>query len=137
MLRRASRTYSFDLQRPVPSSNTFEPTGTFGQVYLDNLDQPTNKDVISDDLSTTPIPNGTSPQLEEKADGEENALQEPAKANDSQSSSSSSSSSSSLTGDDQAEKKSNQMSSNNLFFDAAEEPQLQQNENNNNPCKFL
>lgn len=35
-------------------------------------DQPANKDVISDDLSTTPVPNGTGPQPEENADGEEN-----------------------------------------------------------------
>lgn len=136
MLRRASRTYSFDLQRPVPSSNAYEPTGTFGQVYLDDLDRPVNKDVISDDLPTTPVPNGTSSQLEEKAAEEENAPQEQTEANNPQNSSSSSSSSSiSLSGHDQeAEKKSNQMSSNNLFFDAMEEPQQpQQNENNNNP----
>lgn len=138
MLRRASRTYSFDLQRPVPSSNAYEPTGTFGQVYLDDLDRPVNKDVISDDLRTTPVPNGTSSQLEEKAAEEENAPQEQTEASNPQNSSSSSSSSSSsisLSGHDQeAEKKSNQMSSNNLFFDAMEEPQQpQQNENNNNP----
>ncbi|XP_054912200.1 uncharacterized protein LOC129376635 [Poeciliopsis prolifica] len=135
MLRRASRTYSFDLQRPAASSNVYEPTGTFGQVYLDDLDQPVNKDVISDDLSTTPVPNGTGPQPEETADGEENALQDPPEANDPQrpSSSSSSSSRSSLSGGDQEEKKSNQMSSNNLFFDAVEETQQQNGNNNNNP----
>ncbi|MEQ2296435.1 hypothetical protein AMECASPLE_024832 [Ameca splendens] len=133
MLRRASRTYSFDLQRPAPCSNLYEPTGTFGQVYLDDLEGSTHKDVISEDLSTTPVPNGTSPPLEEKAADEENAPQEQPEASDPQNSSSSSSSS--LSGDDQAEKKSNQMSSNNLFFDAAEEPPQQQlNENNNNPC---
>ncbi|XP_014867051.1 PREDICTED: putative protein TPRXL isoform X1 [Poecilia mexicana] len=137
MLRRASRTYSFDLQRPPASSSAYEPTGTFGQVYLDDLDQPANKDVISDDLSTTPVPNGTGPKPEENTDGEENALQDPPEVNDPQRSSSpssSSSSSSSLSGGDQAEKKSNQMSSNNLFFDAVEETQpQQQNGNNNNP----
>ncbi|KAK5621124.1 hypothetical protein CRENBAI_013461 [Crenichthys baileyi] len=132
MLRRASRTYSFDLQRPAPSSNVYEPTCTFGQVYLDDLEGSAHKDVISEDLSTTPVPNGTSPPLEEKAADEENAPQEQPEASDLQNSSSSSSSS--LSGDDQAEKKSNQMSSNNLFFDAAEElPQQQLNENNNNP----
>ncbi|MEQ2273651.1 hypothetical protein XENORESO_007060 [Xenotaenia resolanae] len=72
MLRRASRTYSFDLQRPAPCSNLYEPTGTFGQVYLDDLEGSTHKDVISEDLSTTPVPNGTSPPLEEKAADEEN-----------------------------------------------------------------
>ncbi|XP_047242198.1 uncharacterized protein LOC124880858 isoform X2 [Girardinichthys multiradiatus] len=132
MLRRASRTYSFDLQRPAPCRNLYEPTGTFGQVYLDDLGS-THKDVISEDLSTPPVPNGTSPPLEEKAADEENAPQEQPGASDPPNSSSSSSSS--LSGDDQTEKKSNQMSSNNLFFDVAEElPQQQLNENNNNPC---
>ncbi|XP_015238905.1 PREDICTED: uncharacterized protein LOC107090177 isoform X2 [Cyprinodon variegatus] len=131
MLRRASRMYSFDLQRPVHSGNVYEPSGTFGQVYLDDLDRPSHKDVISDDLSTTPIPNGTSSQLEEKAADEENAPQEQPEANDLQNPSTSSTSS--LSVDDLAEKKSNQMSSNNLFFDAVEEPQTERNENNNNP----
>ncbi|KAM4564713.1 uncharacterized protein V3H82_013789 [Fundulus diaphanus] len=132
MLRRASRTYSFDLQRPVPVSNPYEPTGTFGQVYLDDLDRPVPKDGLTEDPPTTPVPNGTSPPTQEKAASEENAPQEPAAASDPQNLSSSNSSS--LSEDFLDEKKSNQMSSNNLFFDASEEPpQQQKNENNNNP----
>nr|XP_015801549.2 uncharacterized protein LOC107376794 isoform X1 [Nothobranchius furzeri] len=131
MLRRASRSYSFDLQRP-PSSRLDEPTGTFGQVYLDDL-APKGMET-TDDLPTAPVANGTGPQMEDKDTREDKNTSEVSReqpeANGVQNSPPSSASSS--LGDDQSEQASNQLSSNNLLFDAMEEPQ-QQNENNNNP----
>ncbi|KAM9718231.1 uncharacterized protein ACNS7B_021617 isoform 2-T2 [Menidia menidia] len=105
---RRTTTYSFDLHRPSPG-HLNEPTGTFEQVYLDDLDQPFPKDfVITDDLSTSPVTNGTSLPTEEKGPGDENDF----------------------LGNDPTDSTADPLSSADLFFDAAEE---QQNENNNNP----
>ncbi|KAM4537416.1 uncharacterized protein PAE49_021741 [Odontesthes bonariensis] len=129
LLRRATRTYSFDLQRPIPANRLNEPTGTFEQVYLDDLDQPFPKDiVITDDLSISPVANGTSLQTEEKGSIEENAPQEQPDTNDVETAPASNTSLSS--DDDPADKTPDPLSGSMLFFDAAEE---QQNENNNNP----
>ncbi|XP_056225275.1 uncharacterized protein LOC130164515 [Seriola aureovittata] len=130
-LRRVSRTYSFDLQRPNPIINQFnEPTGTFEPVYLDDLERPAPKEqVTTNDLSTPPVSNGTSLQPEENGCNGENDLQEEPDANGLETSPTSPSS-----GDDPADKTSNSPSSTNLFFDAIVE--TQQNENNNNPCIF-
>ncbi|XP_017296516.1 uncharacterized protein LOC108250925 [Kryptolebias marmoratus] len=131
MLRRASRTYSFDLQRPSsPSRHLDEPTGTFGQVYVDDLDRPAPKDIpMTEDITAAPVANGTSPEPEEKGSSDETAVpQEQPEAIDVPKSPSSSFTSS--LDEDKTEKLSVKLSSNNLFFDAAEEPQ---NENNNHP----
>ncbi|XP_034424855.1 uncharacterized protein LOC117751914 [Hippoglossus hippoglossus] len=67
-LRRASRTYSFDLQFPDPIINQFsEPIGTFEPVYLDDLAP--NERVAT---SEPPVANGTSLQSEEKGSNGEN-----------------------------------------------------------------
>ncbi|XP_047452171.1 uncharacterized protein LOC125014804 isoform X2 [Mugil cephalus] len=126
ILRRAARTYSFDLQRP-PSANHFnEPSGTFEQVYVDDLEQPVPMYTI-DDLSTPPVANGTSLQPEEKTSVEESAAQEQPDANGVESSPPNTSPS---LGDEQADKTSDPSSSTDLFLDCIGE---QQNENNNNP----
>ncbi|XP_072232994.1 uncharacterized protein [Leuresthes tenuis] len=129
LLRRATRTYSFDLHRPIPVNHLNEPTGTFEQVYLDDLDQPFPKDiVITDDLPISPVANGTSLQTEEKGSSEENAPREQPDTNDVETAPASNTS---LSSDDEpADKTPVPLSSSMLFFDAAEE---QQNENNNNP----
>ncbi|XP_071315695.1 uncharacterized protein [Trachinotus anak] len=133
-LRRVSRTYSFDLQRPDPIINQFtEPTGTFEQVYLDDLDRPTPKDqVTTDDLSPPPVSNGTSLQSEEKDTSGENDPQEQPDANGLETLPTSNTSH--LSGDDPDDKTSSPPSSTNLFFDASGE--APQNENNNNPSVF-
>ncbi|XP_074555307.1 uncharacterized protein LOC141811224 [Halichoeres trimaculatus] len=129
LLRRASRTYTFDLQRPVPTNNPNEPTGTFEQVYLDDLEQPAPKDeVITDDISSTPVANGTTLQTEEKISNGDNTPQDQPGLNRSETPPSSDSSPS--LGDEQADNHST--NSTNFFFDAVGEEQ-QQNENNNNP----
>uniref|UniRef100_UPI0037E8B160 uncharacterized protein n=1 Tax=Semicossyphus pulcher TaxID=241346 RepID=UPI0037E8B160 len=128
LLRRVSRSYSFDLQRPVPASHLNEPTGTFGQVYLDDLDPSTAKDQEStEELSPEPVANGTTLQTEERNSNGENAQQEQSDANGLEASPTSNTSPS--LGDEQADNTST--NSVNLFFDAFREEQ--QNENNNNP----
>ncbi|CAG02196.1 unnamed protein product [Tetraodon nigroviridis] len=67
-LRKASRTYSFDLQRLPPAGCLNEPTGTFEPVNLDDLDQLGSGDQVTlDDLSPSLLTNGTTPQSKEKA----------------------------------------------------------------------
>ncbi|XP_070786277.1 uncharacterized protein [Enoplosus armatus] len=128
-LRRVSRTYSFDLQRPGPANHLNEPTGTFEPVYLDDLERPAPKDqVTSDDLSPPPVANGTT-LSEEKGSNGENAPQEQPDANGLGSSPTSNTSLS--LGDDPAVKTSSPLGSTDLFFDGFRKEQ--QNENNNNP----
>ncbi|XP_050931715.1 uncharacterized protein LOC108873695 [Lates calcarifer] len=130
-LRRVSRTYSFDLQRQDPIINQFnEPTGTFEPVYLDDLDRPAPKDLVTtNDPSPPPAANGTSVQLEEKGSNGENAPQEQPDANGLETSPSSDTSP--TLDDDTADKTSNPPGSIDLMFDGFREPP--QNENNNNP----
>ncbi|XP_076581111.1 uncharacterized protein LOC143317060 [Chaetodon auriga] len=132
-LRRAARTYSFDLHRPVPVNHLNEPIGTFEQVYLDDLDQPPPKDHLpTDDLSPPPVANGTTLQSEEKGSNGENAPQEQPAANGTEPSLTSNTSPS--PGDDPADKTSSPLSAD-VFFDATGEDQ--QNENNNHPSVCL
>ncbi|XP_041841211.1 uncharacterized protein LOC121639783 [Melanotaenia boesemani] len=127
-LRRVNRSYSFDLQRPVGNYQN-EPVGVFEPVYLDDLDRPVSKDtVITEDLSNSPVANGTNLQSEEKVSNEENAAQEQPDANGLQNSPTSNTSSSSTGAE--PEKISEPLSMTDLFFDAVGE---EQNENNNNP----
>lgn len=129
LLRRASRTYSFDLQRPNPVGHLSQPTGTFEPVYLDDLERPVPKDIeATDDLSPPPVANGTSLQSEEKDSTGENAPEEQLEANGVETSPAENTTPS--LSSDEADKISNPPSSTNLFFDAIGE---QQNENNNNP----
>ncbi|KAG8005941.1 hypothetical protein GBF38_005011 [Nibea albiflora] len=73
VLRRVSRTYSFDLQRPVPVNHLDEPIGTFEPVYLDDLDQPAPRDEVStDEIPPAPAVNGTAVQPEENGSTGEN-----------------------------------------------------------------
>ncbi|XP_076019279.1 uncharacterized protein LOC143010677 [Genypterus blacodes] len=76
-LRRGSRTYSFDLHRPCPVNQLSgtEHTGTFEQVYLDDLSVPTDK-VTCDEISPAPVANGTSLQSEDRGLAEESAPQD-------------------------------------------------------------
>ncbi|XP_051257945.1 uncharacterized protein LOC127364439 isoform X2 [Dicentrarchus labrax] len=130
MLRKVSRSYSFDLQRPVHSNHHDEPTGTFEPVYLDDLDRPTPKDqVTTDDLSPPPVANGTTLQSEEKGSNGDNATQEQPDANGPETTVTIDTSPS--PGDELADKTSSPLSDTDLFFDAIGEEQ--QNENNNNP----
>ncbi|XP_056883555.1 uncharacterized protein LOC130522823 isoform X2 [Takifugu flavidus] len=67
-LRRASRTYSFDLQRPPPSSHLNEPIGTFEPMCLDDLDQVVYVDQVTPDgFSRSSCANGTAPRSDKKA----------------------------------------------------------------------
>ncbi|XP_060887621.1 uncharacterized protein LOC132958666 isoform X2 [Labrus mixtus] len=130
LLRRVSRSYSFDLQRHVPPNRHNEPTGTFGQVYLDDLDLSDPKDeVISDDLSSAPVVNGTTLQLEDKISKGETAPEE--KPDENGIETSPTSNTSSPLGDDQADNRST--NSTNLFFDAIMGEEQQNENNNNNP----
>nr|XP_057924462.1 uncharacterized protein LOC131126201 [Doryrhamphus excisus] len=62
LLRRANRTYSFDLHRAAPVNHTDEPSGTFEVICLDEQDrEPTS------DLSVSPAVNGSVPQSQEEA----------------------------------------------------------------------
>ncbi|XP_034532812.1 uncharacterized protein LOC117807589 [Notolabrus celidotus] len=128
-LRRAYRTHSFDLQRPVPTNRHNEPAGTFEQIYLDELDQPAPKDeVIIDDFPSTPVANGKT--LPSENSNRDDAPQEQPDSNGVETSPTSNASP--PLGDEQADNHSD--NSTNLFFDAAGDEQ--QNENNNNPCKI-
>nr|XP_046237040.1 uncharacterized protein LOC124054735 [Scatophagus argus] len=131
LLRRAARTYSFDLQRPTPVDHLNEPTGTFEQVYLDDLARPAPDDdqVTRDDLSPPPVANGTTLQPEEKGSNGENAPQAQPEPNGVESSLSGTTSPS--PGDDPADRTSGPLSSTDMLLDAIGDEQ--QNENNNNP----
>lgn len=80
LLRRSSRTYSFDLQRPLPVNYQNEPTGTFEAVHLDDLEPPVQfDDVATDDLSPPSAGNGTTAQSEENGS---NGLKSPVEQQD-------------------------------------------------------
>ncbi|XP_075890302.1 uncharacterized protein LOC142893532 isoform X2 [Nelusetta ayraudi] len=80
LLRRSSRTYSFDLQRPLPVNYQNEPTGTFEAVHLDDLEPPVQfDDVATDDLSPPSVGNGTTAQSEESGS---NGLKSPVEQQD-------------------------------------------------------
>ncbi|XP_024143882.1 uncharacterized protein LOC112156005 isoform X2 [Oryzias melastigma] len=130
-IRKTSRSYSFDLHRPTPMNNRNEPTGTFEQVYLDDFERPDLKDLtdlITDDTSSLPVANGTSPMSEENDSGGENAPRE--QADDKSVGSTSTSETSQTLADNQDEKKASPPVQENLLLEAAGE---QENENNNNP----
>ncbi|XP_053199147.1 uncharacterized protein LOC128383568 [Scomber japonicus] len=122
-LRKVSRSYSFDLQRPSPANHGNEPIGTFEQVYLDDLDQTGPTDLVTnDDDSPPPVTNGTTVQLEDKESTGESALQEQ-EANGLETLS--------IGNNTPSTETPLELGSNTVFFDAVGEEQ--QNENNNNP----
>ncbi|KAJ4948173.1 hypothetical protein JOQ06_019710 [Pogonophryne albipinna] len=126
-LRRVSRTYSFDLHRPIPSNHRNDPVGTFEPVYLDDL-APKDQENTEDVPPPPPVSNGTTIQTEERESNGESAPQEPSAANGSEALPGHTDLS--LIGD--AEKKTSSPSgSTSIFFDTIGEEQ--QNENNNNP----
>lgn len=123
-LRRVSRTYSFDLQRPGPVDHLSLPIGTFEPVYLDDLERPTPKEITEED---PPAANGTNLHSEEKTSTEQNAAQEHPDVNGLETSATSNTSNTSVSQDaDPVEP----LDSPSLMFSDAGE---QQNENNNNP----
>ncbi|KAK1890321.1 Spectrin beta chain non-erythrocytic 1 [Dissostichus eleginoides] len=126
-LRRVSRTYSFDLHRPIPSNHRNDPIGTFEPVYLDDL-APKDQGNMEDVPPPPPVSNGTTIQTEERESNGESAPQEPSEANGSEASPGNTDLS--LIGDP-AEKTSSPSGSASIFFDSIGEEQ--QNENNNNP----
>ncbi|XP_069028259.1 uncharacterized protein [Embiotoca jacksoni] len=119
-LRRVSRTYSFDLQRPTPVER-LNQGGTFEPVYLDDLERPAT---TIDDLSPSPVANGTSLPSEEKGSGGENAGPEQPDENGVEASPASPS-----LLDELSDPLSDPLSRTDLLFDAIVE---QMNENNNN-----
>ncbi|KAM8747293.1 uncharacterized protein AB9X84_015359 [Acanthopagrus schlegelii] len=124
LLRRAARTYSFDLQRPLPVNHHNEPTGTFEPVYLDDLERPAPKDQVnSDDLSPPPVANGTTSAPEEKGPDGESAPQEQehSDANGLTGETSPTSNTSPSLGDDPADKTTSPLSSTDLLFDTVGE----------------
>ncbi|KAF1380900.1 hypothetical protein PFLUV_G00168850 [Perca fluviatilis] len=130
-LRRAARSYSFDLHRQVPANHHNEPIGNFEPVYLDDLDRPAPKDEGTTNApSPPPVSNGTTLPSEELISNGESAPQNQPDTNGLEILPSSSNTSPSL-GQDAADKTSSPFSSTNMFFDAIGEEQ--QNENNNNP----
>ncbi|XP_034756982.1 uncharacterized protein LOC117962048 [Etheostoma cragini] len=133
-LRRASRSYSFDLHRPVPANHHNEPIGNFEPVYLDDLDRPAPKDDMTTNApSPPPVSNGTTLQSEELiSSGEsdtEKAPQNQPDASGLETLPPSGNTSPSL-GHVAADNTSCPFSSTNLLLDAVGEEQ--QNENNNN-----
>ncbi|XP_044198070.1 uncharacterized protein LOC122974175 isoform X2 [Thunnus albacares] len=125
LLRRVSRTYSFDLQRPSPASHCNEPTGTFEPVYLDDLDQTAPEDRVNNDYTPPPtLANGTTPQSEEKDSSGENAPQDQTDTNGLETLSIGINS-------PPADIMSDQLMNTDIFFNGSGEEQ--QNENNNNP----
>lgn len=127
-LRRVSRTYSFDLQRPSPAHNLSEPIGTFEPVYLDDLERPALKDqVISDEPSTPSTANGTRLQAEEKSSNGDAPQEQPNGLQGAPTSDTNPS----------LDSHADNRSSPDLFFNTTKEEQ--QNENNNNPitCSSL
>ncbi|XP_022073774.2 uncharacterized protein LOC110968243 [Acanthochromis polyacanthus] len=122
-LRRASRTYSFDLHRPSPVDHLNLPIGTFEPVYLDDLERPTPKETTTTD-EAPPAANGTN-LTDEKSSGGHNDAQEHLDVNGLETSPTSNPSNTSVSSDgDPVEP----LDGPSLMF--AEE---QQNENNNNP----
>ncbi|XP_029028412.2 uncharacterized protein LOC114868875 isoform X1 [Betta splendens] len=155
LLRRVSRTYSFDLQRPSPSHHN-EPTGTFEPVHLDDLgvcrsheaidtrrvltssfcfifsDRPVPKDEIhADDLSPPPVANSTSPPSEEKAPNGE-TVTPPEQPDGSGVEPPPVGTSSPAAAEEPADPASGASDGTHAFFDDVGKEQ--QNENNNNPC---
>eukprot|EP00064_Thunnus_orientalis_P021120 superscaffoldBa00006217_g21275 len=129
LLRRVSRTYSFDLQRPSPASHCNEPTGTFEPVYLDDLDQTAPEDRVNNDYTPPPtLANGTTPQSEEKDSSGENAPQDQTDTNGLETLSIGINS-------PPADIMSDQLMNTDIFFNGSGEEQ--QNENNNNPCETV
>ncbi|XP_042257779.1 dentin sialophosphoprotein isoform X2 [Thunnus maccoyii] len=129
LLRRVSRTYSFDLQRPSPASHCNEPTGTFEPVYLDDLDQTAPEDRVNNDYTPPPtLANGTTPQSEEKDSSGENAPQDQTDTNGFETLSIGINS-------PPADIMSDQLMNTDIFFNGSGEEQ--QNENNNNPCETV
>ncbi|KAL3051030.1 hypothetical protein OYC64_001326 [Pagothenia borchgrevinki] len=126
-LRRVSRTYSFDLHRPIPSNHRNDPIGTFEPVYLDDL-APKDQGNTEDVPPPPPVSNGTTIQTEEPESNGESAPQEPSEANGLEASPGHTDLS--LIGDPE-EKTSSPSGSTSIFFDTIGEEQ--QNENNNNP----
>ncbi|KAM9836515.1 uncharacterized protein ACBR49_018954 isoform 2-T2 [Aulostomus maculatus] len=63
LLRRASRTYSFDLQRPPAVSHPSQATGTFEPVDLDDLDRA----AAHGEETVPPTANGATPQSDDDA----------------------------------------------------------------------
>lgn len=126
-LRRVSRTYSFDLHRPIPSNHRNDPIGTFEPVYLDDL-APKDQGNTEDVPPPPPVSNGTTIQTEERESNGESAPQEPSEANGLEASPGHTDLS--LIGDPE-EKTSSPSGSTSIFFDTIGEEQ--QNENNNNP----
>ncbi|XP_070710971.1 uncharacterized protein [Pempheris klunzingeri] len=139
LLRRVSRTYSFDLQRPNPTNHHSEPIGaTFESVYLDDLDQPTPKDqVTTDDLSPPPAANGTTLQPEEKLSNGDNVVPAPQEQPNgletptTTTNTSNTSNTSPPSAEHPSDQTSSPLGSTDLLLDAVGEEQ--QNENNNNP----
>ncbi|KAK5893211.1 hypothetical protein CgunFtcFv8_006105 [Champsocephalus gunnari] len=129
-LRRVSRTYSFDLHRPIPSNHRNDPVGTFEPVYLDDL-APKDQGKTEDVPPPPPVSNGTTIQTEERESNGESAPQEPSAANGSENLPGHTDLS--LIGDPE-EKTSSPSGSTSIFFDTIGEEQ--QNENNNNPSVF-
>ncbi|XP_028330499.1 uncharacterized protein LOC114480496 isoform X3 [Gouania willdenowi] len=87
-LRRASRTYSFDLQRPAPPNHVHLPT--FEPIDLDDFEQTTPKALqMTENLhppppsSSSAIPNGTSQRSEGEGSSDEShtSLEEQLAAN--------------------------------------------------------
>ncbi|CAN9509362.1 unnamed protein product [Ophioblennius macclurei] len=127
-LRRASKMYSFELQRPNPSGNLNQPTGTFEPVYLDDLDRPNVKDLTSGEDSSPPaVTNGTSLCLERRDSGENVA--DPQVQTNGLETSPASDGGESTAGDDPADVTTDPLSSIDLLLDPIGR---QQNENNNN-----
>lgn len=123
-LRKVSRTYSFDLQRPSPAHNLSEPIGTFEPVYLDDLDRPALTDQVTGvEPSTPPTANGTRFQNEDNSSDSDVPPESP-HVNGLQGAPTSDT-------DPSDNRTSDQLDGPDLFLDTAKEEQ--QNENNNNP----
>lgn len=127
-LRRASRTYSFDLHRPSPVDHLNVAIGTFEPVYLDDLERPTPKENTTTE-EAPPAANGTN-LTEEKSSNGHNAAQEHLDVNGLETSPTSNSSNSSNTSEPPDTDPVQPLDGPSLMFADAEE---QQNENNNNP----
>lgn len=121
-LRRASRTYSFDLHRPSPVDHLNVAIGTFEPVYLDDLERPTPKENTTTE-EAPPAANGTN-LTEEKSSNGHNAAQEHLDVNGLETSPTSN------TSDPLDADPVQPLDGPSLMFGDAEE---QQNENNNNP----
>lgn len=124
-LRRASRTYSFDLHRPSPVDHLNVAIGTFEPVYLDDLERPTPKENTTTE-EAPPAANGTN-LTEEKSSNGHNAAQEHLDVNGLETSPTSNTSN---TSDPLDADPVQPLDGPSLMFGDAEE---QQNENNNNP----